>query len=134
MPFLYILRFQCTHINSRLRTESFAHQFGIPPRNSVGQRHSSARGSSNRPHSRRPRRHLPRRISPLVAINAHAAPSAVPTSFTEPAKPPTMVEVDKTVEQESAIPSCTPPRLVSPNKHTTHSATLSSIGIVSEVE
>ncbi|VDO00240.1 unnamed protein product [Rodentolepis nana] len=52
MPFLYILRFQCSDINTRLRTENFSHQFGLPRKSGTSYTNSISSISSGK---RRPR-------------------------------------------------------------------------------
>ncbi|BHF61444.1 5-hydroxytryptamine receptor 7 [Sparganum proliferum] len=56
IPFIYILRCQCGSINDRIRTESFAHQFGLSRKSSLGRRYSSTQRGSGSSTLKRPRR------------------------------------------------------------------------------
>lgn len=75
LPFLYILRFQCGDINTRLRTETFSHQFGLPHKSGVGYCNSLSRGNSNVSGSKRQRRQKPRGLSPLANSQIYTSPS-----------------------------------------------------------
>ncbi|EUB59014.1 5-hydroxytryptamine receptor 1A [Echinococcus granulosus] len=75
LPFLYILRLQCNDINTRLRTETFSHQFGLPQKSRVGYSNSLSRGSSSVSGSKRQRRQKPRGLSPLTNSQVQASPS-----------------------------------------------------------
>ncbi|VDK36503.1 unnamed protein product [Taenia asiatica] len=75
LPFLYILRFQCGDINTRLRTETFSHQFGLPHKSGVGYCNSLSRRNSIASGSKRQRRQKPRGLSPLTNSQIHTSPS-----------------------------------------------------------
>nr|QBQ57588.1 serotonin receptor 5-HT7 [Mesocestoides corti] len=75
LPFIYILRFQCYSINTRLRTETFSHQFDLPRKSGLSYRNSLARGSSSSCNRRQQRRKL-RGLSPLANVSPHATINA----------------------------------------------------------
>ncbi|VDM34389.1 unnamed protein product [Hydatigera taeniaeformis] len=75
LPFLYILRFQCGDINTRIRTETFSHQFGLPHKSGAGYCNSLSRGNSIVSGSKRQRRQKPRGLSPLTNSQIYTSPS-----------------------------------------------------------
>eukprot|EP00108_Taenia_solium_P010184 TsM_000305600 transcript=TsM_000305600 gene=TsM_000305600 len=92
LPFIYILRFQCGGINTRLRTETFSHQFGLPHKSGVGYCNSLSRGNSIASGSKRQRRQKPRGLSPLTNSQIYTSPSTtsqvVEAPNVEAEKPP----------------------------------------------
>lgn len=71
IPFIYILRCQCANINTRIRTEQFTHQFGLPKKPSIGRdNYASPKGRCRRPLTLRHSNNL---------LNAHSS-----TQITDP--------------------------------------------------
>uniref|UniRef100_A0A0X3QG73 5-hydroxytryptamine receptor 1A-alpha n=2 Tax=Schistocephalus solidus TaxID=70667 RepID=A0A0X3QG73_SCHSO len=77
IPFIYILRCQCGSINDRIRTESFAHQFGLSRKSSLGRRCSSAQRHSSNSNLKRPRRQT--LSSRNIPLSQHTRAESSPT-------------------------------------------------------
>nr|VZI20754.1 unnamed protein product [Spirometra erinaceieuropaei] len=77
IPFIYILRCQCGSINDRIRTESFAHQFGLSRKSSLGRRCSSGQRGSSSSTLKRPRRQTLSSRNTLLSQHAQTDSSPV---------------------------------------------------------
>ncbi|KAM7533112.1 hypothetical protein Aperf_G00000126271 [Anoplocephala perfoliata] len=102
LPFLYILRFQCMDINTRLRTDTFSHQFGLPRKS----RNSYSNSISSNSNERRRSRQKLRGLSPLPNshnINSSSLGSTVESPNVQaesPSEKSINKEEVKTVEEE----------------------------------
>ncbi len=115
LPFIYILQCHCTSINERMRTEMFAHDFGLPRGGHSGCTSPSGGAGGGRPRSRPrplPHRNLYSRVSaadPALLVPGTQKPLTVPppnpVNALAPSQP-LQVNVDEVPKQkeDSASP------------------------------